>query len=486
MSPYLWVLVLYSASLLLLGFLTSRQVKHASDFFVASRKLGTGLLFSTLLAANIGAGSTIGAAGLGYQHGLSAVWWVGSAGLGSLVLAFSVAPRLWKLAAAHRFLTVGDYLEFRYDRRVRRLVAGVLWLGAMAILAGQLIAMAWILEVVAQAPKWLGCLLGGMVVTGYFSLGGLVSTAWVNVVQLTIKLSGFLLAAPFALHAAGGWSGVTSELAAQAIPDLPRYLSATGNGVEVFGYLVLLVPSFLISPGILQKVYGARDSLVARNGVLLNALGLLLFAALPALLGVVAHSLYPELQNRELALPTLMLHQMPFWLGALALAAVFSAELSAADAVLAMLSTSFARDWVQGYWYPALTVEGLLRVTRLVSMIAGLLGVLLALWLPSVVSALQIFYGLLTVSLFVPLVFGLYWPRPRARGALAAIVVGVVSASSVQAFHGATGFGVLTPVACGILAAAVTMTIVAFGRQRGESPGHSQKEAANQGFEQGH
>jgi SSS family solute:Na+ symporter len=239
-------------------------------------------------------------------------------------------------------------------------------------------------------------------------------------------------------------------------------LSATGSAAEVFSYLVLLVPSFLISPGILQKVYGARDSFVARNGVLLNALGLLLFAALPAVLGVVAHSLYPELQNRELALPTLMLHQMPFWLGALALAAVFSAELSAADAVLAMLSTSFARDWVQGYWHPGLTAEELLRLTRIVSMIAGLLGVLLALWLPSVVSALQIFYGLLTVSLFVPLVFGLYWPRPRSRAALAAIVAGVVSTSSVQAFHGATGSGVLTPVACGILAAAATMTIVAF------------------------
>ena len=463
MNLYLWVLSLYSASLLLLGFLASRQVKHANDFFVASRKLGTGLLFSTLLAANIGAGSTIGAAGLGYQHGLSAVWWVGSAGLGSLLLAFTLAPRLWRIAAAHDFLTVGDYLEYRYDRSVRRLVAGVLWLGALAILAGQLIATAWILDVVAQAPKWLGCLLGGLVVTGYFSLGGLVSTAWVNVVQLVIKLAGFLIAVPFALHSAGGWEGVTSQLATQpsVSGELARYLSVTGSGAEAFGYLVLLVPSFLISPGILQKVYAAKNSLVARNGVLLNALGLLLFALLPPLLGVVAHSFYPELQNRELALPTLMVHQMPFWLGALALAAVFSAELSAADAVLAMLSTSFARDWVQGYWRPELNPAELLRATRIVSIAAGLLGVLLALWLPNVVSALQIFYGLLTAALFVPLVFGLYWKRPTSHAALAAIVAGVASTSCLQAFGKGTGFGLLSPVACGILAAAVTMTLVA-------------------------
>jgi SSS family solute:Na+ symporter len=228
----------------------------------------------------------------------------------------------------------------------------------------------------------------------------------------------------------------------------------------------LLAPAFLVSPGILQKVYGARDPGVARNGVLLNAVGLLLFACLPPLLGIVAHSFYPGLPNRELALPTLMVHQMPFWLGALALGAVFSAELSAADAVLAMLSTSFARDWVQGYWRPELSSAELLRVTRTVSLWAGLIGVLLALWLPNVVSALQIFYGLLTAALFVPLVFGLYWERPGAHAALAAIVAGITSASCWQLFGKGTGLEQVSPVACGILAAAVTMTAMALWQGR--------------------
>jgi len=52
------------------------------------------MLFATLLAANIGGGSTVGAAGLGYQFGLSAWWWVGAAGLGQLILAFTLGPRI--------------------------------------------------------------------------------------------------------------------------------------------------------------------------------------------------------------------------------------------------------------------------------------------------------------------------------------------------------------------------------------------------------
>src|ERR1051325_11649205 len=99
-----------------LGVFVGRRVKTTDGFFVASRGLGPGLLFSTMLAANIGAGSTVGAAGLGYRDGLAAWWWVGSAAAGSCVLALWIGPAIRRLAARHDFRTVGDFLEFRYGR----------------------------------------------------------------------------------------------------------------------------------------------------------------------------------------------------------------------------------------------------------------------------------------------------------------------------------------------------------------------------------
>ena len=59
MNLSLVLLLLYSVGLLALGLVIGRQVKGARDFFVAGRALGPGLLFSTLLAANIGAGSSV-------------------------------------------------------------------------------------------------------------------------------------------------------------------------------------------------------------------------------------------------------------------------------------------------------------------------------------------------------------------------------------------------------------------------------------------
>src|SRR5512145_1918394 len=185
--------------MIVLGVVVSRRVRGSSDFFVAGRGLSAGLIFSTFLAANIGAGSTVGATGLGYSDGLSAWWWVGSAGIGSLILAFTVGPRIWRVARDNNLYTVGDYLEFRYNRTMRGLVAALLWFGSLAILAGQLIAMEQIFKVTAGLGKIAGCLLAAAVITVYFAAGGLHATARVNVIQLIVKLAGFTLASIFLL-----------------------------------------------------------------------------------------------------------------------------------------------------------------------------------------------------------------------------------------------------------------------------------------------
>ena len=142
MTAHLAWLAAYALAQLALGAWIARRVRSAGDFFVAGRRLGPGLLFSTMLAANIGAGSTVGATGLGYADGLAATWWVLSAGLGSLVLALWIGPAIRRVAAQHDLRTVGDYLEFRFGVTVRSTIAALLWVGALFILAGQLIAVA--------------------------------------------------------------------------------------------------------------------------------------------------------------------------------------------------------------------------------------------------------------------------------------------------------------------------------------------------------
>jgi SSS family solute:Na+ symporter len=454
LNLYLIFLLAYAVLLIVVGLLVSRRVKKAADFFVAGRTLGPGLLATTFLAANIGAGSTVGASGLGYRFGLSAWWWVGSAAIGSFILAATVGPKIWALAEKYQLDTVGDYLDRRYSRAIRATVAVLLWLGTLAILAAQLIAIAWILDVVAGLPKWQGCLLGGLVVVTYFAAGGLLTAVWVNLVELIVLIAGLLVALPFALDHLGGWPAaveqVSSHLAGGAEAD--RFFSFTGIGLKgILAYVVILVPSFIVSPGLIQKAYGARDQRAVRLGVGLNALALFFFAVVPPLFGVLAFARYPELANPELALPTVLKEMLPLWLGVLVLAAIFSAEISSCDAILFMLSTSLSVDLYKTFLNPRVTEKKLLAISRATAVVAGLLGIALAIRLPSIISALTIFYGLLAVALFVPLLLGLYWRRASARAALVSILGAVPTTFVLDRWTAGQGWGILSPPALGIL-----------------------------------
>ncbi len=439
---------MYSLILMAIGLWIGRRVRGSSDFFVAGRRLGPGLIFSTMLAANIGAGSTVGATSSGYLNGVEAWWWVGSAAIGSVVLAFWIGPAMRRLAAAQGLRTVGDYLEFRYSRTVRAVIAGLLWIGSIFILASQLIGLGWILEVVAGVPKPIGCAIGGLLITVYFAAGGLLTTAWVNVVQLTVKLAGFAIAVPLAISSIGGWSGVTGVRAGDAAYWTFWRFDAAG-----VMNLALLTPAFIVSPGLLQKVFGARDDAAVRWGVGLNALGLFLYAGIPALLGIIARGQFPDLPAADLALPTIFVHSLPPLAGALGLAAVFSAELSAADASLFMLTTSLSQDLYKRFLQPAADDGQVLRVARLSTIASGVMAVGIALVSASVIDTLKIFYTLLGVSLFVPIVAGLYVPRTSNRAALASILAGVSAMLVVYIATGGTGWGVVTPALAGLLAA---------------------------------
>jgi len=454
LNATLFFLLLYSAGLIALGLWIGRRVTAAGSFFVAGRKLGPALLFATVLAANIGAGSTVGAAGLGYRDGLAAWWWVGSAGIGTLLLAFWIGPRIWRIAKEHDLYTVGDYLELRYGPSVRGIVATLLWLATLAILAGQLIAFAWILDVVADVPKWAGCLIAGGVMTIYFAAGGLLTSAWVNLVQLVVLVIGFAIALPWALSAAGGWDAVVA-----AAPTEPDYFGFWKSGRSGIVYMALLVPAFVVSPGLIQKVYGARDERTVRLGVGLAAVALLLFAAVPPLLGIVAHAFAPDLANHELALPAVLTLGLPPAIGAIGLAAVFSAEVSSADAILFMLSTSLSEDLYKRFVRPEASDRQVLVVARWAAVFGGGAAVALALGLPSVIGALSVFYTLLGVSLFVPLVVGLHSRRPGVPEAIAAIGAGVAVALAAK-LAGISGDFAWYATWLGIFASATAFVIV--------------------------
>jgi SSS family solute:Na+ symporter len=447
---YVALLIGYSAALTALGLWIARRVRGPADFFVAGRKLTWPYIAATMLAANIGAGATVAATGLAYQQGVSAWFWNGSAATGSLVLALIVGPRMWTLAAARGYLTVGDFLDDRYGQRVRVIVTSLIWVGALFILASQLLLGAAVFSVVAGLPKWAGVLIGGAAMTGYFSAGGLLSSVGVSAVQLIVKFTGFAIAIPILMHAAGGMDAIAQNPALPATFFDPLFSTGAQSG---FTLLLLSGPNFIVSPGLIQKTYGAESARAVRLGVGANAIALMIFAFLPVFLGLTARVLFPGIEARDLVLPTLLLHGLPVWLGALALAAVFSAEVGACEAILFMLSTSLSQDLYKRVINPSATPAQVLRMARMAAFVGGTAGMLLAIFVVGeIITGLSVFYSIIGAALFVPVIGGLFVGGATTRDALAAIVAGMSVFLAVQ--YGTDHTGWLNSNLWGIVASA--------------------------------
>jgi SSS family solute:Na+ symporter len=205
--------------------------------------------------------------------------------------------------------------------------------------------------------------------------------------------------------------------------------------------------------------WGAKSERALRTGIALNGAVLLLFAFMPVLLGMVAAATIPGIADQNAVLPTVLREQLPAWLGALALAAVFSTEVDTCDAILFMISTSASKDFYKRFLRPEASDAELLRVARLAAVAGGMVGVLLAIVLQTVIGALTIFYSLLVVTLFVPILGGLYTGRARSSAALAAIAAGVLTLIVVRTGM-AGAYRWLDPTLAGIIAAAVAFVTV--------------------------
>ncbi len=298
-------------------------------------------------------------------------------------------------------------------------------------------------------PKWAGALTGGAIMTVYFTAGGLLGSAWVNTFQLIVMLVGLLVALPFAAGSVGGFATLTGSSVPASFTDI-MYSSGPNSGWTL---LFLLGPAFIISPGLIQKAYGGVSARAVRTGVALNAAALLGFAFVPVLFGMFARVAMPDITDPNAVLPTVLTRELPPWLGAIALAAVFSTEVDTCDAILFMLSTSASKDLYKRFMNPGASDAQLLRVGRMTAVVGGAIGVLLSIWLQTVIGAITVFYSLLVVTLFVPVIGGLYIRRAGSPEALAAVAAGVLTLPVVR-FGVAGSYPWVDPALTGIIVSA--------------------------------
>src|ERR1700733_989820 len=145
----LLVVVAYMAGILAAGFWARRRATTQDQFLVAGRSVGPWLYSGTLAAIVLGGASTVGGVKLGYQYGISGMWFVFMLGLGIIVLSAVFVERILGL----KLYTVPELFERRYSPSARIVGGGVMGAYDLMVAVTATIAVGSVMEVIVGIPR---------------------------------------------------------------------------------------------------------------------------------------------------------------------------------------------------------------------------------------------------------------------------------------------------------------------------------------------
>src|SRR5580698_5915908 len=208
----LLVVIVYMIGILAAGFWARLKATNQDQFLVAGRSVGPWLYSGTLAAIVLGGASTVGGVKLGYQYGISGMWFVFMLGLGIIVLSAVFVERILGLT----LYTVPELLERRYSASAR-VVGGVVMVAYdLMVAVTATIAVGSVMEVIVGIPRTPAIFISSGVMVAYSVLGGMWSLTLTDIIQFVIKTIGiFFILLPGAIVHAGGFSAMHAKLPAQ-------------------------------------------------------------------------------------------------------------------------------------------------------------------------------------------------------------------------------------------------------------------------------
>jgi SSS family transporter len=424
---YLTVFIGFVILMIIIGIIIARYNRTGEDFLMAGRSLSTPLLLATTLATLVGTGSSLGAVGFAYENGWAgALYGIGGAvGVLALLLLFASVRK-------YGFMTYSEEVSYYYgaNRVLKGLVAVVLliasigWLGAH-VMGGAL----YLTYLTGIDPTWSKIIVA-LAFGVYTIVGGYLAVVVTDVIQGALLFAGFITLAVLALIAAGGFDGMDAEAGEAA----QSFLGLENMGVvQGISFALVIAVGVLATPSYRQRIYSASNVGVVRRSFLWVAALFGLFALMPAIVGMSAYALNPDLESPDMAFPYLATEVFPLALGAFLLVAGLSATMSSGDSDAVTAVTILLRDIVQMVTGKMPRKENMILLSRV-----GLFGVLTLALIGALVSDTIIGYITMMIStiltgLFVASVFGRFWKRATWQGGMAAIVGGSVVSLVVQA-----------------------------------------------------
>jgi solute:Na+ symporter, SSS family len=427
-----WVLtIVYLAGCVTLGIWAKRYVEDLAGFMVAGRNVKVSLGIATFVATELGTVTFVYYGELGYVAGFSGFI------IGILAMvAYTTIGRTGFIVEGLRRLrvmTIPEFYELRFSRRVRLLggillfVGGVLNMGIFLKFDG-----IFLTEVMGFGPGALAVIMTIMIliVIVYTVLGGMFSIVITDFVQFVILAFGMLVATVAVVLTIDleDMSAAVSSAFGQAGVD--PFVNPRFGWTFVVWILVSSVAAGAIwQPGT-SKALAAKSPAVAKKVFFWTGLTFAGRAMVPMFWGVAALAfLGPGLPSAA-AMPRLLGSIVPPGFLGLLVAGMLAASMSTYSAYLLAWSSVLTRDVIASARSTPLSEGTTVTITRLVATVTGIFLLLFGLWYQIPDTAFQYLYltgAMYTSGALGCVAAGMYWRRANTTGAYAALIFGALA-----------------------------------------------------------
>jgi solute:Na+ symporter, SSS family len=428
----LTLVIAYLLVTIAIGLVAAKRVKSSADFAIAGRHLPLAMIVTTTFATWFGSETVLGIPAKFVNSGLNGVV-EDPFGAGSCLILVGLffASKLYRM----NLLTISDYYRERYGRAVEVICSVIIMVSYLGWVSAQVTALGLVFNLLSEGAisMPLGMAIGVVSVLAYTLFGGMWSVAITDFMQMIILVVGLTVLAVFAGHQAGGADKVLALAVSQ---DLFKLWPEPSFKDILFFLAAAITMMFGSIPqqDVFQRVMSANSMSAATKGPIIGGICYIIFAFVPMFLVVSALIIMPEKaaqlmqEDPQKVLPTLVMEQMPFGMQVLFFGALLSAIKSCASATLLAPSVTFTENiWRQ--FFPHEGDKQALLAMRITVLVFSALVLAYAIFMQgsSIYDMVSGAYQVTLVGAFIPLLFGLYWPKATTQGALFSIVLGLLT-----------------------------------------------------------
>lgn len=411
----------YILMMLVIGWLSSKNIKDATDYIVAGRRLPLGLATAALFATWFGGGTSMGAAGESYWNGfLGTIADPFGAGLCLLLAGLFYVRTMRRM----KLLTIADFFAIKYGKTSELLVALITLPAFIGWVGAEMVALGLIVHSVTGLTPTAGIIISAIVVLIYTYQGGMWADTLTDFAQMIILVAGLVIMFPIVINHVGGFSAIKAQIPDEMFYFFPRNTGFSGWMFYLQAWIIVGLGSI---PGqdVMQRALSSKDENTAQWASYFSGLGYMLLGIIPVTLGIVGRLVFPELANSELVLVELAMKFLPNFVVALFVGALLSAIMSSTDSAILAPASIVTRNILPHI--KKMDGKGELKVARIATVVITALALATALWFQNVYDLMVSAWGFLLVGCFVPLTFGIWSKKSNTPAAVTSSIIGFVS-----------------------------------------------------------